>query len=147
MAKQLYFPFLVHGLFLWYAMTYIWDITEPNAEVYIGVGCGLILSCVSTILSLYLPKLSAGVGGICLLVSAPLFINIIMAVGLSAKLITPFLLISLIAFIIGLVNCVLILIKRTRSDKMNKKAKIAFCIFPFASLAVLMVIHYLLRFT
>jgi len=147
MIKQLYFPFLVYGLFLWHAMTYIWNITEPDAEYYVGVGCGLLLSCVSTVLCLFQPRLSAAVGAMCLLVSAPLFFNILMAVGLTVGLITPFLLISLIAFVIAVAGCVRVLLKGKRPDELNNKAKIAFCILPFLSLAVLMFIHYSLGFT
>lgn len=147
MVKQLYFSFLVYGQFIWYAMSFVWDITEPDADFYIGVGCGLALSCLCTILSLNHPRVSALLGGLCLLFSAPLFIKILMAVGLTVSLITPFLLLSLIAFMIGVGCCVLILLKRKRPQEPRKIAKIAFCILPFVLLGGLMFIQYLLRFT
>lgn len=143
MIKQLYFPFLIHGFFLWYVMTFIYDIFEPaGIDMYIGVGCGLVLSCVATAFSLYRHKISAVIGGICMLISAPLFIEICGAIGGKLWFFTGTILISLFAFIVGIVNCFRVLFQGKRLDNLRIKSKVALSILPTALIVIIMVAEY-----
>jgi hypothetical protein len=121
-------------------MTFIYDIFEPaGVDMYIGVGCGLVLSCVATVFSLYKPKISAVIGGISMLISAPLFIEICGAIGVTLLLFTGMILISLIAFVVGIVNCILVLFQGKRLDNLRNKAKVALSILPTALIVIIMV--------
>jgi len=132
MIKQLYFSFLIYGFFLWYVMAYLWGFPgPPDRYDYLTVACAIVLSCGASILSIYKPALSAITGGLCLLITAPMFTNIVRAFGFSAGYFTVLVSLALIAYIAGIVYCILILLKRTRFDDLNKKAKIALCILPF----------------
>lgn len=118
-------------------MIYMWGMTGP-ADVYANVvlGCGLVLSVGVAPLALFKGRLSAIIGGACLLITLPMFLEMTRAIGVTAGLFSPLLIISLIMFALGLVNCIRVISKTEFSSVLDGRVKVGFSILPLALVLV-----------
>jgi hypothetical protein len=87
---NLYFLFLIYGLFIFYCTLWVWSYTDGALSIYpfLCLAGAVVLFVIASALALYQVKPAALLGVVCLAVTSPMFFGLLLDTGLQAGLLT-----------------------------------------------------------
>jgi hypothetical protein len=108
---NLYFLFLIYGLFIFYCTLWVWSYTDGALSIYpfLCLAGAAVLFVIASALALYQVKPAALLGVVCLAVTSPMFFGLLLDTGLKAGLLTAVMGAATLIFYLGMFNSVKVL--------------------------------------
>lgn len=141
---NLYVPFLVYGLFIFYCTVLVWRITAGALTIYpylCLIGAALLFG-VASALALYQVKPAAWLGLICLALTTPMFFGLALDVGLQSGILSAVLVAAAAVLYLGMFNSVKVLRTGGPAFTVTHPVRVALTLVP----ALLLVLGVMLLF-
>ncbi|WP_342644700.1 hypothetical protein [Mucilaginibacter sp. CSA2-8R] len=129
---NLYFLFLIYGLFIFYCTLLVWSYADGALSIYpfLCLAGAAVLFVIASALALYQIKPAAWLGVICLAVTSPMFFGLLMDTGLQSGLLTAVMGVASVIFYLGMFTSVKVIRTGSPAITLTSPLRVALTLVP-----------------
>jgi hypothetical protein len=129
---NLYFLFLIYGLFIFYCTLLVWSYADGALSIYpfLCLAGAAVLFVIASALALYQIKPAAWLGVICLAVTSPMFFGLLMDTGLQSGLLTAVMGAASVIFYLGMFTSVKVIRTGSPAITLTSPLRVALTLVP-----------------